>query len=141
MSMWKNNDHWEGNHPYFNRVADFYDHLAITTLDWQAPEFVEKINSRLSQEIIYGERKGRFSSPAFEGNAFIKFIDDETQYLLTRMGLNAARNVQQYVEVRDLVIEGFTKRAIDFFKETKGNTHRKNDGVTLRCNLERWIGQ
>ncbi len=81
---------------------------------------------------------------SYSGQGFIDFMNNETHYALERTG----KTKSEEIEVRERVLEGLVKRAIELFSDWNGkdyppdclNKEIPKDKRNIRCDLREYIG-
>lgn len=141
---------WELIHNPYDRQAieDLYEQLPHDDLPLSTEQFVRYIGWRIYTEWYLDPENKNIPnrSDNYKGMGFSRFIKEETHYALERKGFkwgdcNRFRELTpvKYKKVRDSVLKGLVRCAIDFFKETNGSTVRLGDNKNLRCSLSSWI--
>ena len=107
----------------------------ITDRLYSSNNFVNKIAWRIYTEACMNQTE-RFEPNKYNGEAFKKFINDETHYAIERtqkVGLaKVFLDESAFEDIRYKVLTGLVKKAIEFFSGSidKGN---------LRCDLKTYI--
>ncbi|MBS3072948.1 hypothetical protein J4477_03890 [Candidatus Pacearchaeota archaeon] len=80
--------------------------------------------------------------PAYVGQAYRKFIDDEKLFESERRS-RMGHPFKSYQESIDATLKALTSRAIDFFKDSKldaNGVYQNRYHENLRCPLNPWFG-
>jgi len=107
-----------------------YDTFPDRCIFYNCGDFADAIAWRIYTEACMNPNE-KFNAGEYQGEAFLKFVGDETNYAIERIakgGLDINPN-----EVRIVVLEGLIKRGIEFFDQSDKT---KN----LRCDLRNYIG-
>ena len=131
------------------KLRTFYEEIPHIGLNLSNEDFVKAIGQRIYIEWHLDSKNkniaDQYCDYHYRGIGFSQFITDETHYVLGRKGFKWYANesgggltLREYKVLRDSVLKGLVRCAIDFFVETNGNTFRE-DNRNLRCSLEPWI--
>lgn len=97
--------------------------------------FANEIAWRIYTEACMNQEE-KFDPNKYNGEAFRKFVDDETHYAIERARKNGLiiclETKETFLDIRHRVLNGLVKKAVEFFSKDKieGN---------LRCDLS-YIG-
>lgn len=91
--------------------------------------FVDKIAWRIYTEWCMNSDE-RGNPDTYNGEAFKKFIDDETYYAIKRLNRHVSDSESE--NIRNKVFEGLVERAVEFF-------YSNDTEENLRCSLEKYI--
>lgn len=98
-------------------------------------EFVNEISWRVYTEACMNQEE-KFNPDKYNGEAFRKFVDDETHYAIERAlkdGLiQDSVTEKTYSDIRYKVLTGLVEKSVEFFSESKREGN-------LRCDIRRYI--
>ncbi len=127
-------------------LRELYQRFHCSSLSQSSFSFVENIAWRIYTEwSMSPESQGKDHYNGYHGQAFTKFIDDETFYSMNRAfksGKIQDRGNITFKEIRYKVLESIVKRAIELFRDWNGSTTPLviEDKRNLRTDLREYIG-
>ena len=110
-------------------LINIYEDMNTKLFNWPSEYFVDKIAWRSYTEWCMNPHE-RGNPDNYNGEAFKKFINDETSYAIKR--LNRHVSDEESKNIRYKVLKGLVRRADEFF-------FMNNKEENLGCSLERYI--
>ena len=123
----------------FEKLKRFYTETPHPKLELLEPQFfANDVGKRIYSEWRY-EVLGILSSNC-PSLGFEKFVRDETHYECERRQRKGQNDIwNRYQTVRDDVLRGLVKCAVDFFSTDNEVNYRSADKRNLRCDLSPWM--
>lgn len=110
-------------------LINIYKNMNTSLCKHFSEVFVDRIAWRIYTEWCMNPNE-RGNPDTYNGEAFRKFINDETYYAIKRSNRHVSDEESE--NIRRKVFEGLVKRADEFF-------YMNNNEDNLRCSLERYI--
>ncbi|MBU0907639.1 MAG: hypothetical protein KKD18_00960 [Nanoarchaeota archaeon] len=124
-------------------LAAIYKTVPHEGLSFSPLEFAHAVGGRIYTEwCMSPESRGQDRCYNYQGQAFQRFVADETHYEGLRRAAAGEGDVwapEVLLQRRRDVLVAFTLRAVKFFQETGGKSARMMDRENLRCDLEPWL--
>lgn len=125
-------------------LRDIYANTPHAHLALKPEDFVGRLGWRIYTEWCMSGESRWDEHRIYSGQAFEKFVDDETRYEGLRREHAGEKGVWSPEAIRGRrseVLKSIVLRSIQFFEETGGETYRPQDRVNLRCDLKPWLEQ